>query len=175
MNPLHQAILDALPGTMKELAARTGVVGQPLWDAVATLRKAGVIGRRGPLKQREFFKIEQVEVAFDGPGVSPGAAAASTEKAQRRARKRPVVLFWIQDWPTQDPNRRMVWKVYHEGKKAAEADYEHLRVVLAHEANWELGSLSMNEVRKLRAKGFDLKEQLERKRALQEAADQTQS
>lgn len=171
MNPLHQAILDALPGSMKDLAARTGVAGQPLWDAVHTLRKAGVIGRRGPIKHREFFKLERVVLAADGPGISPGLAAADAEKEQRKARKRPVVLFWIQDWPSQDPNRRMVWKVYHEGKKAAEADYEHLRVALAHEANWELASLSMHEVRKLRAKGYALKEELERKRALQEAAE----
>lgn len=172
IDPLHQAVLDALPGSMKDLAARTGVVGQPLWDVVSTLRKAGVIGRRGPIKAREFFKIERVDVSFDDPGVSPGVAAARTEREQRRARKRPVVLFWIDGWPTQDPNRRMVWKVYHEGKKAAEADFEHLRVALAHEANWELSSLSMVEVRRLRAKGFDLREQLERRRMLEEMAEQ---
>lgn len=168
MNALHQAVLDALPGTMKDLSARTGVVGQPLWDAVKTLRTAGVIGRRGPAKQREFFKLERVILVPEG--VSPGVAAAATEKEQRRQRKRPVVLFWIDGWPSQDPNRRMVWKVYHEGKRVAEKDFEHLRVALAHEANWEMASLSMHEVRKLRAKGYDLREVKERERELKRAA-----
>lgn len=174
-NPLHEAVLAALPGSMKDIGARVGVQGQVLWDVVHTLRKAGVIGRRGPIKAREFFKLERIVLPVSGPDISPGLAAADAEKEQRKARKRPVVLFWIDGWPTQDPNRRMVWKVYHEGKAAAERDLQHLVQTLGHEAGWEMANLSMHEVRRMRARGFDLKEQLERRRTLQEMAEQTRS
>lgn len=168
MNPLHDAILAALPGTMKELAERTGVIGQPLWDAVQTLRKAGIIIRRGPAKHRVFQKPDDKPAQAPSPDVSPGVAAAEAAKQEKKSRKRPVILFWVPDWPSQDPNRRMVWTIVWKSKKFAEAEFRRISTLLANEANWELASMTPAEARKLRIKGYDLREVQEREREMRE-------
>lgn len=172
MNELHDVILARLPATMKELEAATGVLGQPLWDAVHTLRRAGIIRRIGPHGARVFEKVpppaqHQAEPGAPQaqPDVSPGVAAAR----EKKERKRPVILFWIPGWPSQDPNRRMVWQIVWYGLPTAEREIKRLEKKFRKDGiRWELASMSPSEVRRLRTKGFSMTEQRERERMMRE-------
>lgn len=165
---LHEAVLAAMPGTMKELAERTGVVGQPLWDTVQTLRKAGLVLRTGTAKEGRVFSRAPDQQPQNGVEVPPALAA----KEEKKSRKRPVILFWIPGWPSQEPNRRMVWRICWEGMPRAQRDMQALKKHFRHEpVEWEIVTMSPAQARRLRAKGFDLREQREREQALREKAD----
>lgn len=196
MNELHDKILAALPASMRaiEAAVGAGVAQQQVWDAVHTLRRAGIIRRYGGHGARMFEKVgappQGAEPAIDVPegaapifqdlhaplsapidaaaGVSPGVAAAEEKKRQRKERKRPVILFWIPGWPSADPNRRMVWSIVWNGTPTAERELKRLRKKFRKDAEWELASMSPSEVQKLREKGFSLAEQRERERLMRE-------
>lgn len=171
MNELHEAILARLPATMRELEAATGLPSQPVWDAVHTMRRAGIIRRVGPHGARVFELVaqprpvspEQAEASSAPPedAVSPGVAA----KGEKKARKRPVILCWIDGWPSQDPGRRMVWRIVWEGEPTALREVDRLRKRLGHEANFEVAKMTPQQARRLRIKGYSITEVLERERA----------
>lgn len=166
MNPLHDAIVARLPATMRELAAHTGVDGPALWDAVDTLRKAFILVRQGPHGARVF----SLPATAAPPIESRGEEAAVPVKKQR---KRPVVLFWLPGWPTQEPNRRMVWRICWDGEPAAQRELKRIKKLLGKDAEWELAMMTPAEVRRLRVKGFsivDFKDR-EKEAALREKAD----
>ena len=175
INALHDAVLAALPGSMQEIADRVGVQGQPLWDAVHTLRKAGVILRRGGAKCRVFELAAAPKQFVPAPDASPGVVATELAKEEKKQRKRPVILFYIPDWPSQDPNRRMVWTIVWAGRPTAERELKRLKRKFKKDANWELANLSPNEVRRMRTRGYDLREVRDREKAMREKDAQTQS
>jgi len=168
INALHDAVLAALPGSMQEIGARVGVQGQPLWDAVHTLRKAGVILRRGGASCRVFELAAAPTPSAPAPDVSPGVAAVAAAKEEKRQRKRPVILFFIPGWPSQDPGRRMVWTIVWAGKPTAEREVKRLKRKFKKDAEWELANLSPNEVRRMRTRGYDLREVRDREKAMRE-------
>lgn len=172
MNELHDQIIALLPATMRQLEAATGLPSQPVWDAVHTMRRAGIIRRVGPHGARVFELVtppkeqEPVGEAADpvtaaDASVSPGAAS----KEEKKKRKRPVILCWITDWPSQDPGRRMVWKIVWNGVPTAERELKHLQKRLGKEANFEIVSMTPQQARRLRIKGYSITEVLERERA----------
>lgn len=161
MKALLDAVLAAMPGSMSELAARTGVAGQPLWDAISTLRKAGVAIRLGKRGARVYDRAPEPP-----PDDDPAA---------KRERRRPIILFHIPGWPSQDPGRRMVWRICWDGGLAARRELEHLKATLGHEAEWEIAMMTASQARRLRAKGYDMREALERERELRQAAEAVQA
>lgn len=168
MSALQEAVLAALPGTMQELGARVGIRGQVLWDVVHTLRQAGVIQRRTmPNKDRVFSRVPEPERA-------PAESPAQEAKEQKKTRKRPVIVFWIDGWPNQDPGRRMVWRIVWGGNPVAERELDGLKKRQGHLAQWEILQLTPAEARRLRAKGYELKEELERRRRELEGDDAPQ-
>ena len=102
------------------------------------------------------------------PDVSPGVVAAEMKKEEKKQRKRPVILFYIPDWPSQDPNRRMVWTIVWAGKPTAEREIKRLKKRFKKDACWELANLSPNEVRRMRTRGYDLREVRDREKAMRE-------
>lgn len=172
MNELHDQILALLPATMRQIEAATGLPSQPVWDAVHTMRRAGIIRRTGPHGARVFEVVAQAKpqeapveavdpVVAAEEAVSPGVAA----KGEKKKRKRPVILCWIPDWPSQDPGRRMVWAIVWNGIPTAERELKRLQKRLGHEANFEIAMMTPQQARRLRIKGYSVSEVLERERA----------
>ena len=157
MSALHDDILAALPGSPAEIAQRVGIGGTPLWDALRTLRQAGTIIRTGTSKNRLYTRAPEPEIP---QGLTPPAAA----KAEKKVRRRPVILFWIPGWPSQDPDRRMVWKTIWGSLEYAEQELKRLKARLGSEAEWEISKLTQVEVRNLRTRGYELREILDRKK-----------
>ncbi len=145
MNPLHDAIVARVPATMRELAAATGVDGQALWDAVATLRQAGIILRKGPHGDRSYVARAFVPLTQEQVAENPDEAAAK----EKKQRKYPVILFYIENWPSQDPNRRMLWKICWGGGPKAEREIKGLKKRLSKKAKWELSLMTPTEARRL--------------------------
>lgn len=168
-NPAYNAILSALPGTMKELAARTGITGQPLWDAVHTLRKAGMV-KRHPLQPGEKERVFSLSDAAAAVPETDDPVPDDVQTGEKKQRRRPVILFWLPDWPPQDPNRRMVWQIVWSTERRAQNEFKRLQKHLGHEANWELVKMTATEARRLRLRGYDLKEVQEREANLREKA-----
>lgn len=92
----------------------------------------------------------------------------------KRARRYPVVLFFIKDWPPQDPNRRMVFKVFYDGEAKAMRAHKRLNKRLGKEATFELASLTTAEARKIRLKGYGLRDVVAREKELRAKADAEQ-
>ena len=171
MNELHDKILGALPASMRDLGRVTGVQGEPLWDAVKTLRQAGIIRRYGPHGERMYEKVGAPRYEPPDPNVSPGVAASEEQKKQRKERKRAVILFWIEGWPSQDPNRRMLWSIVWNGEPTAKREMKRLEKKFRKDGvKWELAKMSAAEARRLKERGFSLREQREREKMMSEAA-----
>ncbi|WP_441280592.1 hypothetical protein [Tardiphaga sp. 862_B3_N1_1] len=196
MNELHEKILEILPCSMRGIEAWVGdgVPQKDVWDAVHTLRRAGIIRRYGAHGQRMFEQVGKarpgaedepaielpegsifedlrapMSVPSDAEGVSPGVAAAEEKKRQRKERKRPVILFWIEGWPTQEPGRRMVWTIVWNGLPTAQREVKRLEKKFRKDSvRWEIANMSPGEVRRLKTKGFSLAEQRERERMMKE-------
>ena len=124
MSQLHDAILARLPATMQELSDATGVKGQELWGAVQTLRQAGIIRRYGPHGARRY---ELPAAPQPVPEQDVAAAPEAALEKEKKQRKRAVVLFWIPDWPSQDPNRRMLWRICWDGEPAAQREVKRVK------------------------------------------------
>lgn len=170
MNDLHDKILAALPCGMRELEKATGAHGQTLWDAVTTLRRTGQILRKGPHGDRVYERnLREEKATPEHP--SPGMAALEEKRKERKSRKRPVILFWIEGWPSQDPGRRMVWSIGWGSRAKAERELKDLKERLGDKGEWELVNLSMAEVNRLKAKRFSLAEQREREKMLRAMED----
>lgn len=158
MNPLHDAIVAAIPASMQGLVAATGVAGAELWDAVRMLRQAGIIRRRGPHGAR-MYTAPDSEVPY-----VPAADAAPVEAVieSKKQRKRPVILFWIPGWPSQDPNRRMLWRIVWNGEPTALFLLKRLKKRFKNDAQWEVASMTPTQARALKSKTITLRDLLER-------------
>lgn len=172
MNELHEQIIALLPATMRQIEAATGLPSQPVWDAVHTMRRAGIIRRVGPHGARVFELVAQPKPQEpDGEVVDPVVAAEAAvspgveSKQKKKDRKRPVILCWIDNWPSQDPGRRMVWQIVWNGLPTAERELKRLQKRLGKEANFEIVSMTPQQARRLRIKGYSITEVLERERA----------
>ena len=160
INALHDAVLAALPGSMQHICQHVGLEGRVVWDAVHTLRRAGIIVRLGPASARVFESVAAPALAAPAAPecASPGMLAAQAQKQERKTRKRVVILFFIPGWPSQEPNRRMVWTIAWSGRPRAEREVARLKKMFKKEVQWELASMSMLEIRRMRTKGYDLRE-----------------
>ena len=166
MNELHDTILARLPASMQELSAATAVKGAPLWDAVNTLRQAGIIRRIGPAGSRVYeLCTSTAPIVEPGVEVTPEEAA----KSEKRQRVRPVVLFYIPGWPTQDPGRRMLWRICWNGEPAALREAKRMRRILGKDAEWEVTKMTPGQARKLRTKVISLRDLLERAKQSRES------
>ena len=90
---------------------------------------------------------------------------------EKKARRYPVLLFYIKDWPAQDPNRRMVFRVYYDGEAKALRAQKRLNKRLGKEATFEVVSMTTVEARRIRNKGYNLREAKAREAALRVKAD----
>lgn len=86
----------------------------------------------------------------------------------KKARRYPVLLFHIPGWPSQDPNRRMVWRIYFDGEPKALRDLKRLSRRLRKEAVFELQHMSTAEAKKIRTKGYLLRDFKAREQALRD-------
>jgi hypothetical protein len=75
---------------------------------------------------------------------------------KKKPPKRPVILFTIPGFPTQDPGRKMVWKVFYLGELVAMRALKRLNRKLKGEANFELVMMTAADARKIKNKGFNL-------------------
>lgn len=159
MNPVHDAIVARVPASMQELAVATGLQGKPLWDAVNTLRQANVIRRIGAHGARVF----ELCTATAAP-VSPDAGPGEPVPEEKKQRARPVVLFYIPGWPSQDPGRRMLWRICWNGEPAALREVKRMKRLLGKDAEWEVAKMTPAQARKLKTKSIGLHDMLERAR-----------
>lgn len=158
MNPLHDKIVAALPASMQGLVAATGVTGAELWDAVRMLRQAGIVRRRGPHGARMFTHPDSTEPPAPDADAAPVEAIIESKKQ----RKRPVILFWIPGWPSQDPNRRMLWRIVWNGEPTALFILKRLKKRFKDDAQWELASMTPTQARALKNKTISLRDLIER-------------
>ena len=162
MNPLHDAIVARVPASMQELSEATGVLGQPLWDAVKTLCQARIIRRIGPHGGRRYEPYS----ARSQPAEPCAEPSPEPEKKQR---SRPVVLFWVPGWPSQDPGRRMLWRIVWNGEPAALRELKRMKKLLGRDAEWEVAKMTPTQARGLKAKSVDMRELLERAKKARES------
>lgn len=71
----------------------------------------------------------------------------------KKARKYPVVLFYIPGWPSQEPNRLMVWRVCFDGLGAAERILKRMNR-RQKDCVWSLEMMTALEARKIRNKPY---------------------
>lgn len=166
MTPLHDAILARLPATMQELSEATGVKGQALWGVVQMLRQAGVIRRIGPHGARRYeLPFVAAPVPEQEVVVTPAVAMMHASKQRNRA----VVLFWIPGWPSQDPNRRMLWRLCWDGLPSAERELKRVKKTLGKAAKWEVAMMTPTQARNLASKPVGMRDLMERARQVRES------
>lgn len=161
MTALHDAIIARLPATMQELSDATGVKGQELWGAVQMMRQAGIIRRYGPHGHRRY---ELVAAPAPMPEQEVAQAPEVALEKEKKQRKRAVVLFWIPDWPSQDPNRRMLWRICWDGEPSAQRELKRVKKHLGKDAKWEVAMMTPTQARNLRLKKIGMRDLMERAR-----------
>jgi hypothetical protein len=165
---IPEAILGAMPGSMAEVAVRTGITGPLLWNTAAAMRVAGILHRGGKSDDGKLLyrvgnkplppnwephlppelvqKRAQAEIdrgiAFGQRAVDAVEAADGEVRPAVKPRKRHVITFHIPGWPSQDPNRPMVWRVCYEGSARANSDIKRLNKNLKKEAVFEVQMLT---------------------------------
>lgn len=82
--------------------------------------------------------------------------ADAPEEPEQKTRRRPVVLFYIPGWPSQEPNRVMVWTVVYDGVEKAMRIVKRMRK-RHRDIVWSLEMLSAGQVLRIRRKPFQFK------------------
>lgn len=75
------------------------------------------------------------------------------EPEPKKPRRYPVVLFHIPGWPSQEPNRPMVWRVCYDGMIKAERILKRMRR-REKDCVWSIEVMTAEEARKVRNKPF---------------------
>lgn len=99
------------------------------------------------------------------------APAPETEApAPARRRAYPVVLFSIAGFPTQEPGRLMVWRIFWNGTELqAMRALKRLNKKLGKHATFSLQIMTAVEARNVRMKPFSLRDQRRRERVQAQA------
>lgn len=144
---LPRAILAAVPATMRELAERTGVHGDELWETVRAMRKAGFV-RRGA-KRVYALGTKAMPVAWClGPDVLAAARKANTSKGGSSGRRTATVLVSVPGFPPQDPGRPMIFSTAVNQREAC-AELKRLMKNVP-EASWSVERLTAQERRRIK-------------------------
>jgi len=71
----------------------------------------------------------------------------------KKSRAYPTVLFYIPGWPSQEPNRKMVWHMHFDGQKAAAGTIKRMSRRFP-EVVWCMEMMTAAEATKLRKKPY---------------------
>lgn len=91
---------------------------------------------------------------------APGAPAT----AERKERKRQTILVSIPGWPNQDPGRQMIYG-WRPSSMKAKKFLKELREKMP-EYEWDLEPLTATQTRTVKLKGFNLREDIRRRRGV---------
>lgn len=94
----------------------------------------------------------------------------TVQPAPKKARAYPVVLFSIDGFPSQEPGRLMVWRIFWKGTELqAMRALKRLNRKMGKQATFSLQIMTALNARKVRMKPFSLREQRQREKVQAQA------